>query len=89
MSNVSVHETQNHLVIVIEKAVAGQAGPVVNQATPPVASGPAVTEPPPAPVPPPVPAVGPGTQNWTAGEGPAPGTRTDGDQQFLDDILRG
>lgn len=27
--------------------------------------------------------------NWTAGAGPAPGTRTEGDQVFLDDILKG
>lgn len=91
MNNVSVHETPNHIVIVIAKAVtgvAGQAGPVVNQATPPIAVGPVVNGPTPAPVPSPIPA-GPGMQNWTAGGGPTTDQRSEADQAYLDTVLKG
>ena len=77
MSNVSVHETANHIVIVIERAVSGTAMPVINQPTITTTPAPVVT---PSPA-------GPGTQNWTAGEPTS--ERTEGDQNFLNDVLKG
>ena len=82
--NVSVQETADYVVVVIKKESAGQGSetPVASHPSPVIAS-PLPTATPPAP------ASGSGTQNWTAGTGPEPGQRTEGDQKFFDDILKG
>ncbi|MBK8772480.1 MAG: hypothetical protein IPM06_18940 [Rhizobiales bacterium] len=81
--NVSVQETADYVVVVIKKESAskGAVTPVMPYPYPEAMPLPTET--------PTVPAPGPGTQDWTAGTGPAPGQRTEGDQKFFDDILKG